>query len=187
MTTQQAEANKVINGVEVTKLVETIRAIRNQPELADFKFRARNKWRDGAQSRITVDGFYGTCQEITHPEPYVFEADEPGILLGKDQGANPVEYLLTALSGCMTTTMAYHAAAQGIEIEGIESSFEGDIDLHGFLGLDPKVRKGYKEIRVQFKVKSNADKEKLIELAKNSPVFDVVTNPTPVKVSVVSE
>ena len=187
MTTQQAEANKVINGVDVTRLVETIRAIRNQPELADFKFRTRNKWRDGAQSRATVEGFYGTCQEIAHPEPYEFEADEPAILLGKDQGANPVEYLLTALSGCMTTTMAYHAAAQGIEIEGIESSFEGDIDLHGFLGLDPKVRKGYKEIRVQFKVKSNADKEKLIELAKNSPVFDVVTNPTPVKVSVVTE
>lgn len=187
MTTQQTKANKVINGIDVTKLIETIRAIQNQPELADFKFRVNNEWRDGSQNRASTKGFYGTCQEISHTEPFEFKADEPPVLLGKGEGANPVEYLLTALSSCMTTTLAYHAAAQGIEIEGIESGYEGDIDLHGFLDLDPKVRKGFREIRAQFKVKSEADKEKLVELVKKSPVFDIVTNPTPVKVSVVTE
>lgn len=187
MTTQQAEANKIVNGVDVTKLVETIQAIQNQPELADFKFRVNNEWRDGSQNRATVQGFYGTCQEISQTRPFVFDADEPPVLLGKGEGANPVEYLLTALSCCMTTSLAYHAAAQGIEIEGIESSYEGDLDLKGFLGIDPNVRKGYKEIRAQFKVKSEADREKLAELIKMSPVFNVVTHPTPVKVTVVTE
>ena len=59
------------------------------------------------------------------------DCDEPPVLLGEDKGANPVEYVLAALSGCLTTTLAYHAAAQGIDIEGIESTFEGDLDLWG--------------------------------------------------------
>lgn len=187
MTTQQAEAHKIVNGVDVTRLIETVRAIQNQPELADFKFRAKNKWRDGSQNRSTVDGFYGTCQDISHAQPFVLDADEPPVLLGKGEGANPVEYLLTALASCMTTSLAYHAASEGIEIEGIESSYEGDIDFHGFLDLDPNVRRGYKEIRAQFKVKTDADREKLAELIRRSPVFDIVTNPTPVKVTLVTE
>jgi uncharacterized OsmC-like protein len=187
MTTQQTEASKVINGVDVTQLGETIQAIQNQPELANFKFRANNEWQGGSQNRTTVKGFYGTCEEISHPRPFVLDADEHPVLLGKGETANPVEYLLTALSSCMTTSLAYHAAAQGIEIEGIESSFEGDLDAQGFLDIDPKVRNGFREIRAQFKVKSEADREKLVELMKMSPVFDIVTNPTPVKVSVVTE
>jgi uncharacterized OsmC-like protein len=187
MTTQQTETNQVVNGVDVTKFAETVLAIQNQPELADFKFRVNNQWRDGSQNRATVSGFYGTCEEISYPRPFVFDADEHPVLLGKGEAANPVEYLLTALSSCMTTSLAYHAAAQGIEIERIESNYEGDLDGQGFLDIDPKVRKGFREIRAQFKVKSEADREKLVELMKKSPVFDIVTNPTPVKVSVVTE
>lgn len=187
MTTQQAEANQIVNGVDVTALGETIQAIHNQPELAEFKFRADNQWRNGSQNRTAIKGFYGTCQEISHEQPFELNADEPPVLLGKGEAANPVEYLLTALSSCMTTSLAYHAAAQGIEIEGIESSYEGDIDAKGFLDIDPKARNGFKEIRAQFKVESEADKEKLAELIKKSPVLDIVTNPTPVKLSIVTE
>jgi uncharacterized OsmC-like protein len=187
MSNQQAEANKIVNGVDVTKLDETIQAIQDQPELASFKFRANNEWQGGSQNRTTLKDFYGTCQEISHAQPFELNADEPPVLLGKGENANPVEYLLTALSSCMTTSLAYHAAANGIEIEGIESGYEGDIDAQGFLDLDPKVRNGFREIRAQFKVKSEADREKLTELIKKSPVFDIVTNPTPVKLSVVTE
>ena len=87
----------------------------------------------------------------------------------------------------MTTSLVYHAAAQGINVQAIESEYEGDINLQGFLNLDPKVRKGYEEIRVKFKVKSDADKEKLNELVQNSPIFDAVRNPTPVKVEFVTQ
>jgi uncharacterized OsmC-like protein len=187
MTTQQAEANKIVNGVDVTQLDETIQAIQDQPELASFKFRANNEWQDGSQNRTTIKGFYGTCQEISHVKPFELNADEPPVLLGKGENANPVEYLLTALSSCMTTSLAYHAAAQGIEVEGIESNYEGDLNGQGFLDIDPKVRNGFSEIRAEFKVKSEADREKLAELIKKSPVFDIVTNPTPVKLSVVTE
>jgi uncharacterized OsmC-like protein len=176
---------KHLNGVNVTQLVETVQAIKEAPELAEFKFRAKNTWVDGGHNRIEIKDYYGTCQELTtRDKPFVLDADEPPVLLGNDIGANPVEYLLTALSSCMTTSIALHAAAEGIEIDSINSNYEGDIDLKGFLGISPDVRKGYKEIRVNFKVKSTADKEKLKELLSRSPVFDIVTNPTPVKVKV---
>ncbi|CAI2717561.1 OsmC family protein [Nitrospina watsonii] len=187
MSNQAAQNQKVVNGVNVTQLEETIQAVKGQPELAQFKFRARNTWKDGAQNKVEFDDYYGTCQELKHGRPFQFQADEPPALLGKDQGANPAEYLLTALSACMTTSLVYHAAAAGIDLENVESEYEGDIDLHGFLDLDPAVRKGYKEIRINFKVKTDADKKKLAELVKHSPIFDVVTNPTPVKVQFITE
>jgi len=113
--------------------------------------------------------------------------DEPPILLGEDHGANAGEYALAALSSCLTTTLIYHAAAQGVVIDEVETTLSGDADLQGLLGMSEKVRNGYEKIKVAFKVKSEAPKEKvreLVELAqKRSPVFDIISNPTPVEVS----
>jgi uncharacterized OsmC-like protein len=108
-------------------------------------------------------------------------------LLGTDQGANPVEYALAALNGCLTTSLIYHAAAQGVKIDEVESTLSGDLDLQGFLGMSEKVRNGYEKIRVNFRVKSDAPREKIRELVdlaqKRSPVFDIVSHPTPIEVS----
>ncbi len=187
MSNSAQQEQNCINGVNIDQLQETVQAVSDQPALAKFKFRANNQWQEGGHNKIRINGYYGTSQEIKRDKGFEFDADEPPVLLGSDKGANPAEYLLTALSSCMTTSLAYHAAAQGIEVESVESNFEGDIDLQGFLNLDPKVRKGYEEIRVQFKVKSDADKEKLNELVQNSPIYDVVRNPTPIKVEFVTE
>ncbi|MZH02352.1 MAG: OsmC family protein [Nitrospinae bacterium] len=187
MSKQTTLEQKIINGVNVSQLEETVDVVTQKPELAQFKFRANNQWQDGGHNKVKVDGYYGTCQEIPRDKAFEFDADEPPALLGNDKGANPAEYLLTALSSCMTTSLVYHAAAQGINVEAVESDYEGDINLHGFLNLDPEIRKGYEEIRVKFKVKSDADKEKLNELVQNSPIMDVVRNPTPVKVEFVTQ
>jgi uncharacterized OsmC-like protein len=177
----------VINGVMVDDLFNTIDAIKATPAVAKFKFRIRNQWEGGSQNRSTVDKFSGAMQELAHPKPFVLEADEPAILLGKDMAANPVEYLLHALASCLTTSMVYHAAARGIQVEEIESSFEGDIDLHGFLELDKNVRQGFQSIRVNFKIKADVPDEQLQEIVKlgssHSPVFDSLTNGVPVSVT----
>ena len=124
---------KNINGVDVSRLSETIEAIKANPELAKFRFRARNKWIYGGHNRTEIKDFYGASKEDTsRTESFVMDADEPPILLGEDKGANPVEYVLTALAACLTTSMVYHAAARGIKIEEVESRLEGDLDLHGF-------------------------------------------------------
>jgi len=183
MTTTAIEETS-LNGVNVTKLGQTIEAIRQQPELAQFQFRAWNQWITGGHNQAKIDGFYGTCQEIQREKGFLFDADEPPVLLGEDNGANPVEFVLAGLSGCMTTTLAYHAAGRGHRIDGIQSEFEGDLDLHGLLDLDPNVRSGYREIRVKFKVKGDIDEATVHELVRKSPVFDIVSNPVPIRIVV---
>ena len=177
----------VINGVMVDDLLDTIKAVKATPAIAKFKFSVDNQWQGGSQNCTTAHKFYGATENQSHPTPFVLRADEPGILLGKDTAANPVEHLLHALASCLTTSMVYHAAARGIHIQEIESSLEGDIDLHGFLDLDPKVRKGYEGIRVNFKIKADAPGEQLQQIAKLgsgfSPVFDSIANGVPVAVT----
>src|SRR5262245_21690958 len=178
---------KTVNGVNLDQLFGTINQIKETPSLAKFIFRANNRWIDGGHNRTTVKDFYGAGQEDTSRKAlFVMDNDEPAVLLGQDNGANPTEVLLHALAGCLTTSLVYHAAAQGIEIEEVESQFEGDLDLQGFLGLSDGVRNGYENIRVTFKITADAPEEKLQELCqlaqKRSPVFDIVSNPVPISV-----
>jgi uncharacterized OsmC-like protein len=175
-----------INGIAIDDLLMTIDAIKDSPSIAKFKFRIRNQWAGAAQNSWSVETFYGTDQELSHPTPFVLEADEPAVLLGQDKAANPVEHLLHALASCLTTSMIYHAAARGIHIEEVESSLEGDLDLRGFLDLDPKVRKGYQGIRINFKIKADVPDEQLQEIVQlgtgHSPVFDSLSNGVPISV-----
>jgi len=186
MATAQ-KASTMVNGVAVDDLFSTIEAVRATPSIAKFQFRIRNQWETASRNRSYVAGFTGANQELSHPEPFVLEADEPAILLGKDLAANPVEYLLHALASCLTTSMVYHAAARGIHIEQVESSFEGELDLHGFLDLNPRVRKGYNGIRVHFKIRAAVPDDRLQEIVQlgtgYSPVFDSLTNGVPVSVT----
>lgn len=174
-----------LNGVNVTGVVETINAIKADSELAKFQFRAKNEWIDGGHNRSRIQGFHGCrMEDQSRTEPFVLDADEPPVLLGQDNGANPVEFILHGLAACLTTTMVYHAAARGIAIEAVDSALEGDLDLRGFLGISNEVRKGYQKIRVRMRVRSEADPEMLRELAQFSPVYDVVSNSVPVDVVV---
>ena len=175
--------DKMKNGVNVEQLGATIEAVQNDPSLAKFEFRAKNNWITGGHCVSSVKGFYGVGQEdTTRKETFTMEADHPEVLLGEDLAANPAEFVLHALGSCLTAAMTYHAAAQGIDIERIESDLSGNADLQGFLGLDPEVRKGFQGIEVKFKVKSDASEEQLRALSQFSPVFDMLSNPTPVNI-----
>ncbi len=175
----------MINGVDVTALMDTIEAVQGAPAIADFQFRAANRWMGGDRNRSSIESFSGACSEHAHDMgPFEIENAEPPVLLGGGTAPNPVEYVLHALAGCLTTTMVYHAAARGIRVDDVSSSLEGDLDLRGFLGLDPSVRKGFSAIRVHLRVKAEASGEQMAALAKYSPVFDIVSNSLPVEVTV---
>lgn len=176
---------KVVNGVNVDGLMDTIDHLRTEPDLGHSRFRVHNRWLDGGYNHTTIQGFFICGKEDTSRQvPFDLDADEPPILLGENRGPNPVEYLLTALASCMTSSMVYHAAARGIRIEELESEIEGDIDLRGFMDITKAVPKGYQQIRATFKVRSNASPEELMELACFSPVLDTITRPVPVTVNV---
>ena len=187
MSEQTITQQNILNGVNVDQIFETIDLIKEDSDIAKFKFRNSNNWIDGGLNCSTISSFYGAKQEFTDRE-FELHNDEPPVLLSGDKAPNPVEYILHGMAGCITTTLVYHAAARGIKIEEVETSFEGDLDLRGFLSMDKNIRKGYQEIRVNINVKADCpenDIEELVDFAKNhSPVFDIVQNPVPVKLNI---
>ena len=180
------EKAKPINGINTEQLFSTIDLIKENPDIARFKFRATNKWINGTHCRATIKDFYGALKEDDSRPAVDYDMDEPPVLLGNNEGRNPVEYLLVALSGCITTSIVAHASAKGFEIKGVESRYEGDIDLRGFLGLSEEVPVGYQEIRVFFKIDadvSDEQKEEMIRMGqKYSPVYNTITKSAPVSV-----
>jgi uncharacterized OsmC-like protein len=180
-----------LNGVDVDQLMGTIGLIQENPDLARFQFRAHNEWTGGGHSRTTIQSFYGAGQEDdTRTGAFTLEGDEPSVLLGDNRAPNAVEAVLHALASCLAVGFAYNAAAQGIRVDSLDFDLEGDLDLHGFLGLSQEVRPGYEGIRVRYRVNADAPREKIEELfahvQRTSPVLDIVRNPVPVTVELAS-
>jgi uncharacterized OsmC-like protein len=188
MTTTDTATRPARNGVDVPTLFATLDAVKGQPEIAAFQFRARNRWVSGTHSRSTIQGFYGAMQEMRHEQEHTYDADHPAVLVGKDTAPTPVEFLLHAIAACLTSGLANIAAARGVTLTRVESTVEGDIDLLGILGLSDDVRNGYRQIRVSFVVEGDASPEQLAALVeqsrRRSAVYDVLTNGTDVVVDV---
>jgi uncharacterized OsmC-like protein len=182
-------SENIINGVSLNKLFGIMEAINTNSDIAKFNLRAKGNWISGAHSQTNIKDFYGAGQTHNRNKTFVLEIDEPPVLLGTNAGANPGEYALAALNGCLTSALIYYAAAKGIQIDEIETTLNGDVDLRGFLGMDESVRNGYKKINVAFRIKAdNATDEQLNELVllaqSRSPIFDNISNPTPIEVNV---
>ncbi len=176
------------NGVDTATLFATLDAVKAQPELAAFQFRARNRWVSGTHSQGRITDFFGAGSEHVHArDDLIFDADHPQVLVGTDQGPTPVEYLLHALAACLTAGLVNIAAARGVTLHAVESTVEGDIDLQGILGLDTGVRNGYQQVRVSFRISGDAPDDVLRGLldrsTARSAVFDIMTNGVPVAVT----
>ncbi len=184
MNMQQANT---MNGLDVTAAQDTIEALKADTSLAKFQFRARNRWIDGGENRSTVRGFYGAGQEdVSREADFEFTNGEPPILLGKNEGANPAEFVLHALAGCVTTTLVLHATMRGITIRNLSTELDGELDLQGLLGLDESVSPGYEKIRIRMQVDADCSDEELDRLLAcaqaHSPVCNTICRPVPVVV-----
>lgn len=179
------QTTHTVNGIPMDIFENTVNTIKQQPNLAKSKFRISNKWISGGQNQTTITSFNAAGQENFHKQAFTLNIDEPELLAGNDSSPSPVEYLLNALAGCITSSIVYHAASKGINIHEIESQIEGDIDLRGFMGLSKDVRKGFQKISVRFKIKSDAENiEQLKEFASFSPVFDTISHGTNIELSI---
>jgi uncharacterized OsmC-like protein len=176
-----------LNGLDTEKMAATLTALKANPVLAKFEFRARNRWISGGENRSTIKDFFGAgAEDTSRTDAFEFTNGEPPVLLGHNEGANPVEFLLHALAGCVTTTTVLHAAARGIEIESLSTTLVGGLDLQGLLALDD-VPAGYQSIRIEMAIKArNASDEQLDDLLQfaqaHSPVCNTVCRPVPVVV-----
>jgi uncharacterized OsmC-like protein len=179
------QKSKTQNGLNTEQMFATIDAIKQDPSLAEFQFRNRNQWITGGENRSTIQGFYGAgCEDDSRTEPFVYINGEPPVLLGKNESANPAEFLLHAMAGCVTTTIVLHAAARGITIEKLSTELDGDLDAQGMLGLDESVSSAYGEIRFKINIKADCTDEELDDLLTfaqgHSPVCTTVCKPVPV-------
>lgn len=175
------QTSHIINGVDTEGVINLASKIAQDENYGKFSFRANNRWINGARSHSTIQGFFAGGQENTErKEPLVVDADQPMFLGGQNTAPNPVEHLLHALDSCLTVTLVYHAAVQGIHLEAVETSAEGDMNARGFFGISENVDKGYRKIRVNMRVKSDADVDTLTALAMYSPVYEVISRSVPI-------
>jgi uncharacterized OsmC-like protein len=188
-TTEQSTAGKEVrNGVNVAALLDARDALSKAPEAAKFNWRASCKWVNGTHSETSVKGFYGLGQEQSHRTEFKFETDHPEIFASEDKGATPVEMVLTGLAGCLTAGVASIAQLRNIQLRSVTATVEGGMDIQGILGVDADVRNGFEGIKVKFDIDADASREDIEALVaqsqKRSAVFDIVTNPTNVSVTV---
>jgi uncharacterized OsmC-like protein len=126
-----------------------------------------------------------TTQVSVRAGGHEFTIDEPPILAGTNLGASPVEHLLASLGSCQVITYQVWAAKLGIKIDTIEVTLSGDVDVHGFFGLDPAVRAGFQSIDVAVRLGGPETGERYKELTKlvdeHCPVLDVLTVGVPVR------
>ena len=179
---------QVNNGVNVDALLGAREALGKAPEAAKFNWKATSKWVSGTHSRTTVKGFYGLGQEQSHKSEFTFDMDHPEIFASEDKGATPVEMVLTGLAGCLTAGVAAVAQLRKIQLRSVKATLEGSMDIQGILGIDSDVRNGFDDVKVKFEIDADATKEEIEALVaqsqKRSAVYDILTNPTNVTVSV---
>lgn len=186
MTTQTEARRK--NGVNLQALLDARTALEAAPDAAQFTWRASCEWIDGVHSRSTIEGFYGLGSEQKHDRIFTIDADHPPQFAAPDNGATPVEIVLGALASCLMGGLASVAENRGIELTSAKATVEGEMDLAGVLGIDPDVRNGFRSIRVHFDVAADASADDIEALVaqsqKRSAVFDIITNPGHVHVTV---
>jgi uncharacterized OsmC-like protein len=174
-----------MNGVDVARLKSTVEAIDAVPLLARFTFRASNRWIRGGLNRSTIGSFHGAGAE-NHREAFVIDNAEPFLILGGDEAPSPVEYLLHALVGCLTTTLVYQASMDGVQIRSLESEVEAQLDLRGFLGLRDELPGGFENVTVRLRVQADCPPAKLAELCglaqRRSPVTNFMSRAVPTSV-----
>jgi uncharacterized OsmC-like protein len=178
----------VDNGVNVDALLGVREALADTPDIAEFQWRSTTSWVRGTHSKSTVESFYGFGEEQQHRTTFVHDADHPLQFAAEDNGITPAEYVLVALGSCLTAGIAAVAQQREIQLRSVEATVEASMDLHGILGADPEVRNGFNDIKVSYVIDADAgpaDIEALVaQSQKRSAVYDALTNPTNIAVTV---
>ena len=184
-----ATATPVDNGVNVEALLSARDALTGAPEAAKFTWRAMCEWKRGTHSTTDVETFFGLGEEQKHRTRYSFDVDHPEIFASEDMGATPVEYVLVGLAGCLTAGIAAVAQNREIQLRSVSATIEGAMDVRGILGIDSDVRNGFSDIKVTYTIDADATpaeiKAIVAQSQKRSAVYDIITNPTEVRVEVV--
>ncbi len=180
--------NTADNGVNVAALLEAREAMTAAPAAAQFAWKVTNTWVNGTHSRSTIHDFFGIGAPQAHKATFTLDTDHPEVFASEDHGVTPVEMVLSGLAGCLTAGVASVAQLRGIQLRSVTATLSGEMDLAGILGIDPDVRNGFGTVTVRYEIDADATREEIegvvAQSQKRSAVFDIVTNPTNVRVEV---
>ena len=180
-----------INGVDIEQLAGTFKAIKDNPEMARYTFRAVNTWVGGTRSFTEIKEFSPIGREgDIQSEAFILDGNEPPVTLGKHAAPNAVAYILHALASSLTVGITYTASSWGIVCNSLQIELEGKLDLNGFLGLSNSVRPGFQEIDVTAVISCSGKTENYLESLKalsehvqrTSPILDMLRNPVKVNI-----
>lgn len=178
----------VSNGVNTEALIGARGAFEQMPEAAAFTFRSTCEWMEGTHNSNMINGYFGLGQDHERKQTYRIESDHPEVFAAADRAPTPPEIVLAALASCLSGGVAAVAQHRGIQLNQMRAIVEGDMDVRGILGMNPDVRNGFSAIRVRFEIDADATEDEIAALVaqsqKRSAVFDILTNPTNVRVSV---
>lgn len=176
------------NGVNTEALIGARGAFAETPVAAQFTFKSTCDWIEGTYNRNTINGYFGLGQEHERKRTFSIESDHPEVFAAADRAPTPTEIVLSALASCLTGGVAAVAQHRGIQLHSVRATVEGDIDVQGILGMDPEIRNGFSAVRVSFEIDADASDEDIRALVaqsqKRSALFDILTNPTNVAVTV---
>src|SRR6478752_10100474 len=179
----------VVNGINLDDLFALIEGVRRDAAKSKTSWRVTTTWRGQTRSRAQVEGFGIGGEQV--PRRFTIDIDEPCELGGTNRFANPQEHLLAALNACLTVGYVAQCAVRGITLESLAIETDGEIDLRGFLGIDPAVPQGYENLSYTVRIKGNGTREQFAEVHKavmaTSPNFYNLSQPVVLKPALVVE
>lgn len=188
-TTVETTKPNVVNGINVDDLVALRAGVEQDASKGKTNWRVTTTWQGQTRSRAEVSGFEIGGEKI--PRRFSFDIDEPFELGGSNAFPNPQEYLLAALNACMTVGYVAQCAIRGITLQNLEIETEGEIDLRGFLGIDPTVAPGYESLSYTVRIKGDGTEEQFAEIHEavmaTSPNFFNVAHAVALKPTLVVE
>ena len=179
----------VVNGINVDDLFALIEGVRREPAKGMTNWHVTTTWQGQARSRAQVESFEIGGERV--PRRFSIDIDEPHSLGGSDRFANPQEHLIAALNACMMVGYVAQCAVHGITLESLAIETDGEIDLRGFLGIDPAVPPGYENLSYTVRIKGSGTKEQFAEIHEavmaTSPNFYNMSRPVALKPALVVE
>jgi len=188
-TQTKTQDTTVVNGINVDDLFALIEGVRRDTAKAKTNWRVTTTWQGQTRSHSQVEGFEIGGEQV--PRQFSIDIDEPCELGGTNRFANPQEHLIAALNACMTVGYVAQCAVSGITLESLEIETDGEIDLRGFLGIDPTVPAGYENLSYIVRIKGSGTKEEFAKIHEavmaTSPNFYNVSRSVALKPTLVIE
>ena len=179
----------VVNGINVDDLFALIGNVRREPEKGKTNWRVTTTWQGQARSRAEIESYEIGGERVARR--FSIDIDEPRELGGSNSFANPQDHLIAALNACMTVGYVAQCAVRGITLESLAIETDGEIDLRGFLGIDPAVPQGYENLSYTVRIKGSGTKEQFAEVHQavmaTSPNFYNLSRPVVLKPALVIE